>query len=232
MITIDYFSDLLCIWAYGGQIRLETLQRAFPGQLVVRQRFLPLFADTETRIGEGWRDQGGFDGFGRHMQEVCGQWDHTHLAKGLWTRCRPKTCVTAHAFLKAVALSLGLDEQQTRADDPIRSQFDALVNGVREAFFEQARDIGQMKVLREVLDESGLQMDVGEVMAQIDNGAAYAALHRDQELAKGYGVLGSPTFVFNEGRQLLYGNVGYRIIEANVQELLTTRSVSGEPIWC
>ena len=25
MITIDYFSDVLCIWAYGGQIRLETL---------------------------------------------------------------------------------------------------------------------------------------------------------------------------------------------------------------
>ena len=27
MITIDYFSDLLCVWAYGGQVRLDALQR-------------------------------------------------------------------------------------------------------------------------------------------------------------------------------------------------------------
>ena len=30
----------------------------------------------------------------------------------------------------------------------------------------------------------------------------------------------SPTYVFNNGRQRLTGNVGYRIIEANVKELL------------
>lgn len=228
MITIDYFSDLLCIWAYGGQIRLEALQRSFPDQLLVRQRFLSLFADTETRIGDGWREQGGFDGFGRHMHEVCEQWDHTRLADGVWTHCRPKSCITAHAFLKAVELDLGLDAE----DAPRRQRFDALVNRVREAFFEQARDIGEMTVLREILAESEPEIDMDAVMARIENGEAYAALHRDQELAKSYGVLGSPTFVFNEGRQLLYGNVGYRIIEANLQELLTTRPVSGEPSWC
>jgi predicted DsbA family dithiol-disulfide isomerase len=231
VITIDYFSDLLCIWAYGGQIRLETLQRAFPGQLLVRQRFLSLFADTETRIGEGWRDQGSFDGFGRHMREVCEQWDHTHLADDVWSRCRPRSCVIPHVFLKAVGLTLGLDAEEAH-DDPRRQQFDALVNRVREAFFEQARDIGEMRVLAEVLRESASDIDVDSVMARIENGEAHAALHRDQELAKGYGVLGSPTFVFNEGRQLLYGNVGYRIIEANVQELLVAHPIRGEPSWC
>jgi predicted DsbA family dithiol-disulfide isomerase len=232
MITIDYFTDSLCIWAYGGQIRLDTLQRAFPGRLLVRQRFISLFADTATRIGEGWRDQGGFEGFGRHMHEVCGQWEHTRLADDVWTVCRPRSCTTAHVFLKAVGLSLGLEQEETRDHESRRRQFDALVNRVREAFFEQARDIGEMAVLRELLQASGLQIDARAVMARIDNGEAYAALHRDQELAKAYGVLGSPTFVFNEGRQLLYGNVGYRIIEANVQELLTAHPVSGEPSWC
>ena len=49
---------------------------------------------------------------------------------------------------------------------------------------------------------------------------------------KGHGVQGSPTFVFNEGRQMLYGNVGYRIIEANLRELLSRPSAEGMPSWC
>jgi predicted DsbA family dithiol-disulfide isomerase len=49
---------------------------------------------------------------------------------------------------------------------------------------------------------------------------------------KVYGVQGSPTYVFNDGRQLLYGNVGYRIIEANVRELLSAPPAEGAPSWC
>ena len=33
-------------------------------------------------------------------------------------------------------------------------------------------------------------------------------------------IEGSPSFVLNEGRQNLYGNVGFRVIEANIVELL------------
>ncbi len=55
---------------------------------------------------------------------------------------------------------------------------------------------------------------------RIDDGSAYAALTDDYQERERLGVSGSPTFVLNEGRQRLYGNVGYRVIEANVQELL------------
>ena len=44
-------------------------------------------------------------------------------------------------------------------------------------------------------------------------------------------IEGSPSFVLNEGRQKLYGNVGFRIIEANIQELL--RAPGGDQAsWC
>jgi hypothetical protein len=33
-------------------------------------------------------------------------------------------------------------------------------------------------------------------------------------------IEGSPSFVLNEGRQKLYGNVGLRIIEAKIQEII------------
>jgi hypothetical protein len=36
--------------------------------------------------------------------------------------------------------------------------------------------------------------------------------------------------LFNEGRQRLTGNVGYRIIEANIRELL--EGAPGQLSWC
>lgn len=229
MITIDYFSDVLCVWAYGGQIRLSELQRTFGEQVLVRHRFMSLFGDTATRIGEGWGDKDGFDGFGRHMREVCAQWGHTHLHADVWTACRPVSCTTAHAFLKAVALCLGVETDEI-GDRDARARFDGLVERVRLAFFEEGRDIARLETLLGLLEDTGPGVDA--VRARLDNGEAYAALQRDAELLKTYGVLGSPTYVFNEGRQLLYGNVGYRIIETNIRELLTRGGVEGAPSWC
>lgn len=230
MITIDYFSDILCIWAYGGQVRLDGLQREFGDQILVRQRFMPLFADTRTRIEHGWKDKGGFAGFGRHMQEVCAQWPHGNLHPDVWTRCRPTSCGTAHVFLKAVSLCLGVEQREDASERELLCRFDGLVALTRTVFFEQARDVSSLPVLLELLQDTDLSADA--VRARIDNGEAYAALHRDLELMKSHGVLGSPTYVFNEGRQLLYGNVGYRIIESNVRELISNRHAPGEPSWC
>lgn len=228
MVTIDYFSDVLCVWAYGGQIRLDELQRELGEEILVRQRFMPLFADTATRIGDGWRDKDGFEGFGRHMQEVCAQWEHADLHGDVWTHCRPTSCTTAHVFLVAAGLCLGVDDDDAPREG--RAVFDRLVVRVRKAFFEQARDISRMEVLRTLLASDDPPYDA--LCARIDNGEAYAGLHRDFELMKKYGVLGSPTYVFNEGRQLLYGNVGYRIIESNLRELLACTPLAGEPSWC
>lgn len=227
MITIDYFSDVLCVWAYGGQVRLDELQSVFGDRILVRQRFMPLFADTQTRIGQGWQDKGGFDGFGTHMQEVCGQWQHTQLHTDVWTRCRPASCTTAHVFLRAVSLCLAEQVQDTQR---LPAAYDWLVAAVRTAFFEQAQDIGRLDVLLELLPATDVMPD--QVRRRIDDGEAYAALQHDAELMKTYGVLGSPTYVFNEGRQLLYGNVGYRIIESNLRELLAAPPPGGEPSWC
>lgn len=229
MITIDYFSDVLCVWAYGGQIRLDELEQEFGERVLVRQHFMELFADTGTRIGTGWKDQGGFEGFGRHLVEVCDQWEHTHLSPDVWTRCRPISCVTAHVFLKAAGLCLGLGDSDEMLR-PQRAKLDKLVREVRLAFFERAEDISDLAVLMALLPSNDIR--ASDVRRRIDNGEAYAALNHDTELARQYGVLGSPTYVFNEGRQLLYGNVGYRIIESNVRELLTSAPLKGAPSWC
>ena len=229
MIVVDYFSDVLCVWAYGGQARLDEVRAVFGEQVLIRHRFMALFADTEKRIGGAWQEKGGFSAFGQHTREICAQWPQVEVAEGIWSDCRPASCVTAHVFLKAVERCLGLD----RGEQPVasaRGVYEGLVADVRHAFFAQGRNIAELGVLLSLLPEGG--PDPGAVRELIENGVAFAALHNDQKIAEQHGVLGSPTYVFNEGRQLLYGNVGYRIIEANLRELLATPTVKGQPSWC
>jgi hypothetical protein len=45
------------------------------------------------------------------------------------------------------------------------------------------------------------------------------------------GIEGSPSFVLNEGRQKLFGNVGFGILDANIQELLCSPQ-TGQASWC
>ena len=73
-------------------------------------------------------------------------------------------------------------------------------------------------------------LPLAEIRKQIDSGAAYAALCADFDAKEKHLVEGSPTFVLDEGRQKLYGNVGYRILEANIQELLTDPGERAS--WC
>ena len=52
----------------------------------------------------------------------------------------------------------------------------------------------------------------------------------DLDLARAQAIQASPTLLFNEGRQRLTGNVGYRIIEANIRELL--ERAPDQLSWC
>ncbi len=53
----------------------------------------------------------------------------------------------------------------------------------------------------------------------------------DTKDAESLGVKGSPTMILNQGRQKLFGNLGYRIIEANIEELLREPDPD-QASWC
>ena len=100
---------------------------------------------------------------------------------------------------------------------------------MRSAFFEQAQDIAVERVQQEVAMRVGVRL--GAVQPSLRDGRAHAALAYDYQDAQTMGVQGSPTFLLNDGRQKLYGNVGYRIIEANIQELLRDPNPD-QASWC
>ena len=63
-------------------------------------------------------------------------------------------------------------------------------------------------------------MDFDEVLKGIESGQAIARLAADYDLGQSQNVQGSPTYILNEGRQRLFGNIGYSILAANVKELI------------
>ncbi|WP_246439391.1 DsbA family oxidoreductase [Teredinibacter franksiae] len=99
---------------------------------------------------------------------------------------------------------------------------------MRRAFFVEARDISNRMELLAIAEQSGLPIDV--IRTSVDSGKAHASICSNMYKSVELGVKSSPTLIFNEGRQKLSGNVGYRIIEANIRELL--ENPAGQQSWC
>jgi len=228
-VSVDYFSDVLCIWAYVAQIRLDELRKSFPEQVRVTYRFIPVFGDVQGKM-QGWSDRGGIAGYGRHVHEVAERFGHVPVHAEIWARNTPAGSLSAHAFIKSVDLLCRdgeLSSESVAAFDG-RTTLEELMWRVRLAFFRDVRDIARLDVQLELARE--LDLPVDRIRLHLEDGRALAALSEDHESAQRSRVTGSPTYLFNEGRQTLYGNVGYRIIEANVQELL--RDHSDRASWC
>ena len=83
-------------------------------------------------------------------------------------------------------------------------------------------------MLLDVLDQAGLPTTAIE--AKLKSGEAMAEVCRDIELRDEHKIEGSPTYYLNQGRQKLYGNVGYRVVSANLRELL--EQPGHQASWC
>ena len=230
-ITIEIFTDVLCIWAYGAQARIDQLKADYGEQVVLRHRLIPIFAAARHRIETDWSSKGGYAAFNRHLHQLASAWKHVEMHADVWLQDAPESSQVAHLYLKALQL---LEARAELAPTSVagfngRSLVEEYAWRVRRAFFAQARNISRMTTLDAVAEE--LDIPVDAVHQLIDTGAAHAALHQDTAVRDRYQVSGSPTLVFNEGRQHLYGNIGYRIIDANIRELLHDRQF-GEASWC
>jgi hypothetical protein len=175
--------------------------------------------------------EGGLQGFNKHLQEVAKNWPHITISPDLWTKVTPESCVSAHLYLKAIQLLADAGEIDNTASEQLngRTCFEGAIWLFRDVFFREGKNIARRAVQDEVAEK--LQLPLQQINKLIDSGKAHAALFQDDVAKNNYKVPGSPTLVLNEGRQLLYGNVGYRIIDANVRELLHNPE-HGEASWC
>lgn len=215
-LKIEYFSDILCIWAWIAERRIQELNNHFKDQILIRYQYIDLFGDTETRIQTQWKDKGLHHGFGSHVIASAAPYDSATVNPDVWSRSRPTTSANAHMLIKAVELV---------SDRESAIQF---ANTLRKSFFVHANDISDLGTLFTLIKQQ--KIDTQQVKKTLDNGTALAALMSDYQKAHELGIKGSPTFVMNNGRQNLFGNVGYKVLKANIEELLIHTSTQAS--WC
>ena len=215
-LVIDYYTDVLCVWAWIAQRRIEELHGQWGDRVKLVHHCVNVFGDTHAKIARQWADRGGFDAFAEHVRESAAIYEEAPVHADLWQSVRPTTSATAHLVLKAAAL---VDSQEAMTD---------LAARIRHAFFIDAVDISQLDRLMPIVESMDLPTEA--LSETLRSGQAMAALLSDYTRAEQQGIRGSPSWVMNDGRQVLYGNVGYRILHANVEELL--RHPEQEASWC
>lgn len=214
-IRVLHFSDVLCVWSYVSQARIDELRQKLGDQVSVDVRFCSVFGDARTKIESRWRDKGGLSGYGANVRDVAEELGY-HVHPDVFRKLVPRSSLSCHLFLCAVR-SLVRDQHLSH------DAFLAACWGMRVAFFRDLRDVATRPVQRELAEELGLP--VALVEAALDRAEAHAELAADYELAREHTVTVSPTLILNEGRQRLNGNVSFRVIEANVTELIRQREL-------
>lgn len=221
-LEIELYTDVLCVWAYAGQVRADELREMFGPRIQLVERYLSVYGNVNRRVDE--QAGGDASAYADIRRRVAARFDHTKMHPDAFARVAPRSSNMAHLALCAVraAQANGLVDE----DPELMSR---LTRRVRLAFFEDAEDISQRDVLINLLAGEGVPQ--GALDAMLLNGAAMAELSDDLAQKEKLGLVGSPTYVLDGGRQQLFGNVGYRILEANVAGLLDgDRTPSGS--WC
>ena len=83
-IAITYFSDVLCVWAYVTQIRLDEIVSRFGTDVKVDLKFYSVFGNSADKVSRGWADKGGYKGFNLHLKEVAKQFSHVEIHPDIW----------------------------------------------------------------------------------------------------------------------------------------------------
>ena len=215
-LVVEYYSDLLCVWAWIAQRRLDELAAQYSDRIELKCLYINIFGDCAGKMQKQWAKRDGYGGYAQHVQESVEPYDNAPVNPAVWQVVRPTTSANAHLIVKAAELV-------TSSEVSAR-----LALSLRQAFFIDARDISQLDFLLQHAADFGLDLDL--IMGAMQDGTAMAALMSDYQQAQHQGLKGSPSYVLDGGRQTLYGNVGYRVLSANIEELL--KKPAEEASWC
>ena len=224
-LSVDYYSDVLCIWAYAAKIKIDEIKKQFNDQVSINYLYTPLFADMHGMLNRNWNEKGGLQGYNKMMHKLNGMFPYVEVHPEIGLKNLPRSSSSCHQFIKAVAL---LEQRgEIQSDDPLNSLLEQTDWLIRLGYFRDAQDVSQQNILMSYAEQ--LNLPVAKLETLLSNGEAMAALASDTDNDKQKLIEGSPTFVLNEGRQKLYGNIGYHVIKANIRALL--EKPEDKPAW-
>ena len=134
-LVIDYYSDVLCVWAWVAQRRIDELNEYLGNKIDIKYHYLDVFGDAVNKIPTQWLGRGEYKGFSEHVIESASAYDDAHINKDIWSKTRPTSSANPHLVLKAIELSYSSQHSIE------------LALKFRQAFFVDAIDISNIDVL-------------------------------------------------------------------------------------
>lgn len=211
-VVVEHWSDPLCIWAYVGESRVDALRARHGAALDVRFRVVPVFGSVPARFTRGaWRE-GGPAARQAATQQVARQFGHFDVSGKVWVEDPPASSWAPSAAVMAVRLA------EQAGTVPVGAT-GAYLRALRRRFFVEDLNVARLEIQAETAEQLGLPWE--RLGVALDDGTALAALWEDHEERLRLGIQGSPTWVFDGGRAMLYGNVGEGVLRATVDELVS-----------
>ena len=186
-VLLEVFTDFVCPWCYLSVPRVKKLQQNF--DLDVHWTYFPLHPDTPL---DGLPLKDLFAGRAFDLDAAHARLKVLMDAEGLVFNQRTHT----YNSRLAQELARGFDQENLR---------DALYR----AYFEDARNIGDLEVLVNIAASCGIPADAAR-RALLDR-TFRDAVDTDWAQARRYGITGVPTFV--AANQKLVGAHPYEVLE-------------------
>lgn len=206
----SHWSDPMCVWAYVADPRVDHILDSFGDSLAISWRAVPVFGDIPARFdGGAWAS--GREARAASTASTAARFGFENVTGQVWIDDTPSSSWPACAAFASTAL---LEERGELPNGAANGYLRAL----RRTFFEDNRNIARTSVLDEVAESLGLP--VGALQTMRADGTAWQLVARDVGERERLHVRGSPTWVFDGGREMLYGNVSEAIVRVTVQELL------------
>jgi predicted DsbA family dithiol-disulfide isomerase len=183
--TLKVFTDFVCPWCYLSTPRVERLRQNL--EVDVQWLFFPLHPTTPA---EGLLLKDLFAGRAIDIEAVHARLKALMEAEGLQFNARTHT-------------------YNSRLAQELAKAFDSLRDPLYKAYFEDARNIGDVEVLVDVAQAAGIPAD--DARRVITERTFKDAVDTDWEQARRHGVTGVPSFVV--GEQILVGTQPYEILE-------------------
>ena len=185
-VRVTVVSDYICPWCYVGLARAERLEREFAIEVIWHPY------ELHPEIPPEGRDVG---------MRAAGYYDRLRpLFAEAGLAFEPPTRVpNSHAALEAAEFARE------------HGAFESYHRALFEAYFSRGRDLGDVSVLAGLASECGLD---GSALTEALESKRYASLvDQRSEEARGMGVTGTPTFVFEDGerRFALVGAQDYNV---------------------
>jgi len=219
-LAFEYWSDPLCIWAFVAQSKLEHVLDRWERCIDVRYHVVPIFGSVVGRLRDGvWAKQG-VEGRAETTRRVAAAQGREDVSGAIWLDDCPASSWPPCVALKAVFAMESVEEIAPGSGA-------AYQLAMRERFFIENKNVARRS--EQLTLAEALELPRASLERRLDDGSAAAALWEDHERRESMRIQGSPTYVFEGGRAMLYGNFPVHVLTATVAELVAGLDLGGSP---